>query len=277
MDVGASLREARERHSLSPGQLSRATKISVAILRAIENNEIHKLPGGIYTRGLLRAYAREVGLDPEDTVKGYLAQFDHGTDLVGVAREGAPETRTARAVRGEMDLEEAARRSARLQLLIGAAALVISLVGYVTVARWRAPASRTAVSVSQPAGVTETARSPSGRPSPRAATPPRDEIATTGSRVPTRGTEGDVLQFDIRPQQTCWLSMVSDGTRVVYRLMQPGERQMIAVHDEVVLRVGDAAAFAFSINGIAGRPLGRAGQAVTVHITRANYREFLIR
>jgi hypothetical protein len=49
------------------------------------------------------------------------------------------------------------------------------------------------------------------------------------------------------------------------------------VHDEVVLRIGDPAALAFSINGMAGRSLGRAGGAVTVHVTRQNYREFLSR
>jgi hypothetical protein len=59
--------------------------------------------------------------------------------------------------------------------------------------------------------------------------------------------------------------------------MQPGEQQTIEVHDEVVLRVGDPAAFAFSINGMAGRSLGRAGEAATVHITKENYREFLRR
>ncbi len=59
--------------------------------------------------------------------------------------------------------------------------------------------------------------------------------------------------------------------------MQPGEQYTIEVHDEAVLRVGDPAAFAFSINGMEGRVLGPAGEAVTVHMTPHNYREFLRR
>jgi hypothetical protein len=86
-----------------------------------------------------------------------------------------------------------------------------------------------------------------------------------------------LLHLDVRSQGPCWLSATVDGMRAVYRLMQPGEQQAIEVHDEVVLRIGDPAAFAFSINGMAGRSLGRAGGAVTVHITRQNYREFLSR
>jgi hypothetical protein len=58
-----------------------------------------------------------------------------------------------------------------------------------------------------------------------------------------------VLHLDIRAQGLCWLSATVDGTRVVYRLMQPGERYTIEVHHNAVLRVGDPVAFAFSING----------------------------
>src|SRR5919106_3125843 len=69
MDVGGALRDAREQRGLSLDRLSQTTKISVTILRAIENNRIEKLPDGIFLRGFLRAYAREVGLNPEETVR----------------------------------------------------------------------------------------------------------------------------------------------------------------------------------------------------------------
>ena len=76
MDVGAALREARERRGISLEELARTTKIGVATLRALERNQVDHLPGGIFLRGFLRAYARQVELDPEDTVRRYLAQFE---------------------------------------------------------------------------------------------------------------------------------------------------------------------------------------------------------
>jgi len=281
MNVGAALRDARERRGLSLDQLSQATKISVTTLGAIESNRIDKLPGGIFTRGFLRAYAREVGLDPEDTIQRYLRECEPVSDIVEVARPGTDEARLghAPAVRGEMDRDEAERRPVRVQWLLGAVVLVISLVGYYTFAWWRAPASRTALPVPRPADAIDIMRSSSPAPSPRADGATRRETATAGSREPSSAvaTDGDVLHVDIRSQGVCWLSATSDGTRVVYRLMQPEEQQTIEVRDEVVLLVGDPAAFAFSINGMSGRSLGRAGEAVTVHITRQNYREFLRR
>ena len=59
--------------------------------------------------------------------------------------------------------------------------------------------------------------------------------------------------------------------------MQAGEQLSLDVHQEAVLRVGDPQALALSINGMVGRSLGSAGEAVTAHITSENYREFLRR
>jgi hypothetical protein len=59
------------------------------------------------------------------------------------------------------------------------------------------------------------------------------------------------------------------------RLMQAGERQTVEVHDELALRVGDPAALTFSINGTEERSVGDAGKAVTVRITKQNYRDFI--
>jgi cytoskeleton protein RodZ len=276
MDVGAALRAARERRGLSLDQLSHTTKISVRILGAIESNRIDKLPGGIFTRGFLRAYAREVGLDPEDTIQRYLSEWEPVPDIVEVARPGRDEARPwhAPAVRREMDRDEAERRSVRLQWLLGV--LVISLVYF---GWWRAPAPRTALPDSPPADAIAITKPSSPAASPGADDATRRETAAAESREPSSAlaTDGDVLHVDIRAQGVCWVSATADGRRVVYRLMQPGEQQTLEMRDAIVLRVGDPAAFAFSINGMSGRSLGRAGEAVTVHVTRQTYREFLRR
>lgn len=74
VDVGTALRTARELRGLEVAQLAAATKIQVHILRAIENNEFDKVPGGIFVRGFIRAYAREVGLDSTEMIEPFLPQ-----------------------------------------------------------------------------------------------------------------------------------------------------------------------------------------------------------
>src|SRR5215510_2891261 len=74
-DFGGMLRAARERRGVSLRQIANATKISVAVLEALERNDISRLPGGIFGRAFVRSYAIEVGLDPEETIQDFITQF----------------------------------------------------------------------------------------------------------------------------------------------------------------------------------------------------------
>ena len=82
-DFGTTLRDARERRGVSLRQIANATKISVAVLEALERNDISRLPGGIFGRAFVRSYAVEVGLDPEATIQQFIAQFPHDSVTVG--------------------------------------------------------------------------------------------------------------------------------------------------------------------------------------------------
>jgi cytoskeleton protein RodZ len=82
-DFGTMMRRAREARGISLRQIAAATKISVSALEALERNDILRLPGGIFSRAFVRAYAMEIGLDPEQTVRDFLAQFPHDSVTVG--------------------------------------------------------------------------------------------------------------------------------------------------------------------------------------------------
>src|SRR5687767_4414156 len=75
-DFGGKLRQAREGRGISLRQIAATTRISAASLEALERNDISKLPGGIFSRAFVRAYAVEVGLDPDETVKEFLGRFN---------------------------------------------------------------------------------------------------------------------------------------------------------------------------------------------------------
>src|SRR5437660_5758711 len=81
--IGGRLRDARERRGVSLRQIANATKISVAVLEALERNDIAKLPGGIFGRAFVRSYAIEVGLDPEATIQDFIAQFPNDSVIAG--------------------------------------------------------------------------------------------------------------------------------------------------------------------------------------------------
>src|SRR5206468_12388999 len=52
-------------------------------LEALERNDIRRLPGGIFGRGVVRSYALEVGLDPESTIDDFMGQFPNESVTAG--------------------------------------------------------------------------------------------------------------------------------------------------------------------------------------------------
>lgn len=93
MDIGTHLRECRERRGVTLHQIAASTKLSSTTLQLIERNAFDRLPGGIFTKGYLRAYAAEVGVDPKAVVEEYLAQCA----AARVAEEPPTVSRPARA------------------------------------------------------------------------------------------------------------------------------------------------------------------------------------
>jgi cytoskeleton protein RodZ len=245
MDIGDTLRAARERRGVSIESLAQATKIKVKTLHAIERNAFDEVPGGLFTRGFLRSYAREVGLDPEEIVARYLAELPKEAANSGITPSGTEPERAPAEVRSPIRVAIPPQwQTTAILLMVGTYLLVFAVP-------WR------------------TSSRPGVPPADRAATPAEPAPDTRGSA--TVGTSGKSIQLEIRTLGPCWVSATADGQRVIYKTMQPGDRQTIAVHDELELRVGDAAAFAFSIDGVPGRSLGGPGQPVTVRITPGNY------
>jgi len=70
---GEKLRKQREQRGLELDAISNTTKISTRMLRALEDEHFDQLPGGVFNKGFVRAYARQIGLNEEEAVTDYLA------------------------------------------------------------------------------------------------------------------------------------------------------------------------------------------------------------
>ena len=68
------LAQHRQRSGTSLEDISKATKISLRFLRAIENEEFSCLPGGIFARSYIRQYAAAISFDEEELLGRYHAQ-----------------------------------------------------------------------------------------------------------------------------------------------------------------------------------------------------------
>ena len=77
--IGEQLRLAREERGIPLREICNQTRISVHYLEAIEANDYKRLPGGVFNRSFIKAYARCVGYDEREAIEGYTRYLrEHG-------------------------------------------------------------------------------------------------------------------------------------------------------------------------------------------------------
>jgi cytoskeleton protein RodZ len=263
---GRKLREARESRGISLRQIANATKISVAALEALERDHISRLPGGIFSRAFVRSYAIEVGLDPEQTIQEFIAQFPNETVTAGHTTSQQAEDNEA--------LESHRRMASAFVRLILVSLPIVGLVVYYT-----ARGGSNTEPTPEPQGTSQSEPSSSPELEASAALTP---AAQDGPLMPAAPEPADVkpapnlLRVGVLATGPCWVSAVVDGQTAIQRELAPGERQMLEVHRELVLTAGDGAALTLTLNGEDARPLGKPGEVVTTRFSLANFKEYLV-
>jgi cytoskeletal protein RodZ len=290
LDIGRKLREAREKRGISLRQIANATKISVAALESLERNDISRLPGGIFSRAFVRSYAIEVGLDPEETIQEFIAQFPHDSVIAG--HQEADPVEDNQAIESDRQMASAFLKLGLLSIPIAGVVLYFGTAG-----RTVRPATNTApAAVSSTASETpragdvqpsaaveapppaETASSASGAAAPGALSPGSERSASAAAPPGQEAAEAPAaatLAIVIATTKPCWVSATVDGQKAVARLFEAGEQQTFDVKRELVLTAGDASALTVTVNGAETRPLGRAGEVVTARINQGNFRTYL--
>jgi len=94
-DFGRYLSQQRELRGVSREDVARLTRIPLNLLIALEMGEVARLPGSIFTRHYIRAYARAIGVAPEEAVLRYEeierseSSGPHATTMVSKGRSRA--------------------------------------------------------------------------------------------------------------------------------------------------------------------------------------------
>jgi cytoskeletal protein RodZ len=63
---GRELQKERERRKIPLGMIAEHTKVPERHLLALEKEDFDSLPGGVFSRGIVRSYCRYVGLNEEE-------------------------------------------------------------------------------------------------------------------------------------------------------------------------------------------------------------------
>ena len=284
MNFGTHLREAREKRGVSLRQIATSTRISIRTLEALENNEIKKLPGGIFSRAFVRSYAQEIGLDPDEAVREFVHQFPLEHVIAG--SKSANDRVVAHGEEGVRRRQQQFSLAVTLAILIPIAALVV----YFVMSSRRSSASEGAVeaaspAASAPASASASASLPTAQPSPASTasgalspTAPANTKTAANANANTSATPAaskgaipanEPLRLRIAPSGPCWVRVKADGEIRHQKLMQKGEVFEQQATEGFEVLVGDAGTFRYTINDRPGRNIGDPGDVIVARINRS--------
>jgi len=279
-NFGASFKRARESKGISLDQIATETRISSRFLSAIENEEFHLLPGGIFNRGFVRAFAEKVGLDADQAV----------ADYERLAEVRPPELATT------PEPEPARKKDRHLYpLAIGALALVIVIFYVVT--RESGHTAQTASAPPQAPVVTQPAPAPTPAPTaePRpeetpSQTPPETETQKTPAAtqktpvapqpappppVTPSPAQKTALTLELEAREQTWIRVVADGNAVdPGEVLESGATRKFTAQNSLSISIGNAAGISLKLNDKPMKPLGKAGQVRELTITPETVKNF---
>jgi cytoskeletal protein RodZ len=255
MSIGAQLRASREARGLSIDALAHTTRVQPRILAAIERDDVRSVPPRPFGRGFVKAYAREMGLDGDQTTREYFAQFVPIVPLAGTqAKPDAP--------------VRAPNPTRVWPFAVVSVGVLAAIVLAVVVSRPTAKAeSHVVANVVGTSGTAAAAAASAAAKSTDAAplTPP---VATRTAPVAAPGPMA-VLTVVLTATSPSWVTAEADGRRALYRTLTPGSPETITAKREIVIRVGNAGGLVWRINGREAGSMGRPGQIRDVTITPA--------
>jgi cytoskeleton protein RodZ len=290
-NFGAGFRKARESSGIPLEKIAAETRISSRFLTAIENEDFHLLPGGVFNRGFIRAFAERIGLDPEQA----LADYDRISVAVEEPAEGLRNGERASVRKTERSLYPIA---AGILLLLVAVFYVVTRNGGTGAAAEPAPPAVTEqpaapaptpdppvepplseittnteaaaitapppvpVPIITPVPVQTPVQTPAPTPAP-APQPPRPAAAT-----PAAGPAALVLDLDVK--DLSWVRITADGNVVLNDNLTAGSTRRFTAASSIDVSIGNAGGTSLKINGREIPALGGAGRVREFTITPEN-------
>jgi cytoskeleton protein RodZ len=247
-NFGSSFKRARESAGLPLEKIAAETRISTRFLAAIENEDFHLLPGGVFNRGFIRSFAERVGLNPDQALADY--------DRISSAVEEPVEV-LRNVERASM------RKSERSLYPIAAGLLVILIVVFYVVTR-NGSAGSDEEAIPVPASPPAAAIAPVAPPSPPVVvTAPEPEPVAPPVETPPL-----VLDLDIK--DLSWIKIITDGTVALSDNLQPGSKHHFTAKSSIDVMIGNAGGASLTINGREVGAVGKSGEVRQLTITPEN-------
>lgn len=271
-NLGETLKAARDAKGVSLQEAEAETKIRMRYLEALETEELHIIPGLVYTKGFLKTYANYLGLDQEQVMTEFR--------LLNVKEEPLP----ARRSQVKYKSYTAPRRRKKLRWKPSFLTVALAVAAIVTLFLFNNLWSNDSGSaVKQPQNK---AKAVANKDNASGQKKPQQPTGGGKSTVPDtvygnsyKPAQNDTALPNLAPgqqlnmvlttkDQSSWVRIVSDGVQKFSGTMTPGQVQTVSANDKIDVRLGNAGAVEITYNGQNLGYLGPTGKVVEQEFTR---------
>lgn len=259
---GERLKLERVKRAITLEQISSSTKIGTRMLQALEEENFDQLPGGIFNKGFVRAYARHLGLDEDQAITDYLEASGQNSPP-----PPGPEFKPP------FDPKETSPSYFPRKIpwnWLAAGLLVVALALFLW-SRWKhgkeahnesaAPiAISNAASPPLAEAISRTKETAAAKPANPLPKPASNGLLLTTSSPPAAG-EFTVV---VLGHEDCWLSIQADDNPIVEEMLAAESQRAIHGRKQVVIKAGNTGGIDFVFNGKKLPPQGDYGEVKTL-------------
>lgn len=265
--VGQQIREQRLRLGLKLEEISAKSRISLKVLRDIENDDLANISSPFLYKSFVRQFAAHIRLDSSE---------------LNPALEEAAHTMPEPLIPGEGDLGKTnlppipikgRRKSFRWLYSVASLAFMLiicsSLYGVWQTSKytwWAELSEKLHASKAKP-----TLKSPVENAS-SAPSPDKVESSSTASGDSATARKSLEVRVELSAIERTWLSVAEDGKQTFSGMLDPDQTKVLEGHDTARIRTGNAGGISCVFNGKPIGTLGERGQARTVVFTKTNYK-----
>jgi transcriptional regulator with XRE-family HTH domain len=220
--IGKELQKERELRGISLQEIAEATKINFRFLRELEEGNLDALPGEFFVRGILREYAKYLGLNEHDVLNTYFES------LQSLQKE------EIEIKKGSSGLPKNITSAIRIAAL--GAFIIAVLIGLFFIF-----------------GKKESPPPPKPKPkvsiSKKTVSPPPESEKTKEEEIKVME-----LNLELSFHQDTWIQILADGEKVYSGIRLSGGKFEVTAKREIIIDLGNAGGLTYTINGLKGIP-----------------------
>jgi cytoskeletal protein RodZ len=248
--LGQELRRAREARGVSLREISEQTRITMRHLEAIEADDYKHLPGGIFNRSFVKAYARHIHFDEQRALDLYARTAREHGDSPDEPPPTSPQR--SRVYMGET--QRSPLVTAGLSAIMVGVLVLVVYAGLHYIQRAR----------EQAAGAEPT-------PAPAAAPPQGAQ-----EQAPTPATAAEGFRVRVSSKRQFWLTSWQDTEKKRGRFLKPEAPEEFTPEGSLNLLFdkGSSDALEVTVNGQPLKAPASDAREITWTITKDNYKQY---